>query len=360
MTVRANGQLGGTGGRMDIGDIARLAGVSRSTVSYALSGKRPISAKTRERVFEVMRDAGYVPNASAQALRSGTTNTLAMVIPPADHNHLTTGQLLLIGAAVEAAADRDYDVLMSPGTHDRLGSVERLITARRIDGLLLTEAQVQDPRVKRTQQSGLPFVVIGRTTDRPSYDWVDVDWDGSVRSCVRHLVEVGRRKLVLINRSAALVNAGYGAAVRSDKAFHDELASLGLRGEAVACDDNVYASTACVREILETTPDVDGIISINEMSLPGLVPALTDAGKSVPADVSVCAVAAAPLAEGSPVPLTTVDNPLAEMAERGVESLIARINGLNSAVHVLLAPQLVVRGSSVPTQPAAPRGRKTR
>lgn len=333
---------------MDIGDVARLAGVSRSTVSYALSGKRPISAKTRERILEVMRDAGYVPNASAQALRSGTTNTLAMVIPPADHNHLTAGQLLLIGAAVEAAADRDFDVLMSPGTRDRLGSVERLITARRIDGLLLTEAQVQDPRVKRTQRSGLPFVVIGRTTDRPTYDWVDVDWDGSVRSCVRHLVDVGRRNLVLINRSAALVSAGYGAAVRSDRAFHEELAAHGLRGEGVACDDNAYASVACVREILERMPDVDGIISINEMSLPGLVPALTDAGKTVPTHVSVCAVAAAPLAEGSPVPLTTVDNPLAEMAERAVESLIARINGFSSAVHVLLAPQLVVRASSVP------------
>jgi len=343
---------------MDIGDVARLAGVSRSTVSYALSGKRPISAKTRERILQVMRDADYVPNASAQALRSGTTSTLAMVIPPADHNHLTAGQLLLIGAAVEAAADRDYDVLMSPGGRDRLGSVERLVTTRRIDGLLLTEAQVEDQRVKRTQRSGLPFVVIGRTTDRPAYDWVDLDWDTSVRSCVQHLLDVGRRRLVLINRSAALFAAGYGAAVRSDRAFHDELASNGLSGEAFACDDNVYAAAACVREILERVPDVDGVISINEMSLPGLVPALSDAGRRVPDDVSVCAVAAAPLAHDSPVPLTTVDNPLAEMAERAVESLIARINGFKSPVHVLLAPPLTVRASSVPP-PGGRRSRRT-
>ena len=104
---------------MDIGEVARRAGVSRSTVSYAITGKRPVSEKTRERIFAIMRDGGYRPNAAAQALRSGSTNTLGMVIPPADHSHLTAGQLVLVGAAVEAAADRDYDVLMSPGGHDR-------------------------------------------------------------------------------------------------------------------------------------------------------------------------------------------------------------------------------------------------
>ena len=153
---------------MEIGEIARLAGVSRSTVSYALSGKRPISQATRDRIFEIMRTAGYVPNAAAQALRRGSAQTIGMMIPPADHSHLTSGQLLMIGAAVEAAADRDYNVLMSPGGRDRVTSLDSLIATRRIDGLLVTEAQVRDVRVQRAQQSGMPFVVLGRTTDRPA------------------------------------------------------------------------------------------------------------------------------------------------------------------------------------------------
>src|SRR5207253_1172877 len=110
-----------------------LAGVSRSTVSYALSGKRPISAATRERIEQVMRDAGYVPNAAAQALKRGSMQTLGFVMPPADHRHLTGGQLEMLGAAVETAADCDFDVLLSPGGRAGDASFERLIGQRRVD-----------------------------------------------------------------------------------------------------------------------------------------------------------------------------------------------------------------------------------
>lgn len=337
---------------MDIGEVARLAGVSRSTVSYAITGKRPVSPGTRERIFAVMRDIGYKPNAAAQALRSGSTNTLGMVIPPADHSHLTAGQLVLVGAAVEAAADRDFDVLMSPGGRDREAALARIIGTRRIDGLLITEAQVHDTRVKRAQDSGVPFVVIGRTVDRPSYDWVDLDWVASVRACVDHLVEVGRRRLVLVNRSAPLVDSGYGSAVRSQRAFLEGVREHGVQGLPIACDDNAHAAAGFVEEMLGRMPDVDGIVSINEMSLPGLVPALQQHGRRVPADVSVCAVAMVPLGLDGPIKLTTVENPLAAMAERAVDSLVSRVQGFDSKVHVLLAPPLVVRESSVPP----PRG----
>lgn len=340
---------------MDIGDVARRAGVSRSTVSYAITGKRPVSQATRERIFAIMRDGGYKPNAAAQALRSGSTNTLGMVIPPADHSHLTAGQLVLVGAAVEAAADRDFDVLMSPGGRDGDASLERLIGTRRIDGLLITEAQVHDTRVKRAQDSGIPFVVVGRTVDRPSYDWVDLDWAVSVRACVDHLVGVGRQNLVLVNRSATLLDAGYGSAVRSQRAFLDAVREHGVQGQSLPCDDNAHAAPGFVDDMLERMPDVDGVVSINEMSLPGLLPALASHGRKVPRDVSVCAVAMHPLGLDGPIKLTTVENPLAAMAERAVDSLVARVNGFESTVHVLLAPPLVPRESSVPPAPAARR-----
>jgi DNA-binding LacI/PurR family transcriptional regulator len=348
------------GGALGIGEVARLAGVSRSTVSYAITGKRPVSEETRERIFAVMRDAGYKPNAAAQALRRGSTNTLGMVIPPADHSHLTAGQLVLVGAAVEAAADRDFDILMSPGGRDRDASLARLIGTRRIDGLLITEAQVHDTRVKQAQESSVPFVVIGRTVDRPTYDWVDLDWVASVRACVDHLVTVGRKRLILVNRSAPLIEVGYGSAVRSHRAFLEAVHEHGVQGESMPCDDNAHAAAGFVSEMLARVPDVDGIVSINEMSLPGLVPALQQHGRDVPADVSVCAVAMSPLGLNGSIKLTTVENPLAEMAERAVESLVSRVHGSGSTVHVLLAPPLVVRESSVPPASDGRRGRSRR
>ena len=331
---------------MDIGTIAERAGVSRSTVSYALSGKRPISAATRERIEQVMREAGYVPNAAAQSLKRGSTRTIGFVMPPADHRHLTGGQLEMLGAAVEAASDLDYDVLLSPGGRARDASFERLLAQRRVDGVLLTETRVRDARVARAERAGLPFVLIGRTSSRPSCDWVDVDHDTLVRVCLRHLVEQGRTRIVLANRGAQLVAAGYGPAVRSRKALLEEGGRLGVEVVDLPCEDNFNAARGFVDDLLRVMPDVDGIITVNEASLPGLIPALVATGRPVPEAVSVCGIAMKEIAEHTLPKLTSCDNPVSLMAQTAVQTLVRRLRGNEDQTQILLCPPLVVRGSS--------------
>jgi DNA-binding LacI/PurR family transcriptional regulator len=106
--------------RVNIGEIARRSGVSRSTVSYVLSGKRPVSEKTRRRIQAVIDELGYRPNATAKALKEGRTRTIALVIPPAGQR-LTDVQLGFVASVVHAASRADLDVLLSPsgGEHDR-------------------------------------------------------------------------------------------------------------------------------------------------------------------------------------------------------------------------------------------------
>ncbi len=98
---------------MDIGEIARRSGVSRSTVSYALSGKRAVSEATRQRIQRVIDEVGYRPNAAARALKEGRTRTIGLVVPPATAR-MTFMQLDFVGAVMEAAAHVDLDVLLSP------------------------------------------------------------------------------------------------------------------------------------------------------------------------------------------------------------------------------------------------------
>ena len=333
---------------MDIGEIAARAGVSRSTVSYALSGKRPISVATRERIEQVMREVGYVPNAAAQALKRGSMQTLGFVMPPAARRHLTGGQLEMLGAAVEAAAEADYDVLLSPGGQVGDSSFARLVGQKRVDGMLLTETTVKDARVARVQEAGLPFVLIGRTTDRPACDWVDVDHDSMIRECVRHLVAQGRRHLVLVNRGQALVDAGYGPSVRSHRAAFEEARTLGVDIVDIACEDSFNAARECVAQMLARVPDVDGIVTINEAALPGLMPALAEAGRRVPDDVSVSGLAMESIAAHTTPPLSSCDNPVAAMARTAVETLIARLRGREERTQILLASPLVARGTSLP------------
>lgn len=98
---------------MNIGEIARRAGVSRSTVSYALSGKRTVSPETRARIQQVIEEFDYRPNAAARALKEGRTRTIGLFIPP-PARRLTYMQLEFVASVLEAAAQEDLDVLVCP------------------------------------------------------------------------------------------------------------------------------------------------------------------------------------------------------------------------------------------------------
>ena len=140
------------------------------------------------------------------------------MIPPASQR-LTDMQLGFVASVVEAAARVDLDVLLSPsgGDHDR--SFERIVSGRRVDGVVLMEIRLEDDRVTRLQQSGLPFVTIGRTANPHGMGWVDVDYAGLIAACVNHLADLGHRHIALVNRSAELVAAGYGPGHRALAGF---------------------------------------------------------------------------------------------------------------------------------------------
>jgi DNA-binding LacI/PurR family transcriptional regulator len=248
---------------MNIGEIARRAGVSRSTVSYVLSGKRAVSEGTRQRIQAVIDELGYRPNASARALREGRTHTLGLVIPPASQR-LTDMQLGFVASVVEAAARVDLDVLLSPsgGDHDR--SFERIVSGRRVDGVILMEIRLEDDRVSRLQQTGLPFVTIGRTADPHDTAWVDVDYAGLIARCVEHLADLGHRHVALVNRSAELVAAGYGPGHRALAGFTAAVADRGLTGVEVCCGDDAAAGEACVEQLLAAHPELTAIATVNE------------------------------------------------------------------------------------------------
>jgi DNA-binding LacI/PurR family transcriptional regulator len=337
---------------MNIGEIARRAGVSRSTVSYVLSGRRSVSPETKQRIQAVIDEIGYRPNAAARALKEGRTRTLGLVIPPASLL-LTDMQLGFVASVVEAAAHADLDVLLSPsgGDHDR--SFERLISGRRVDGVILMEIRLEDERVTRLQQAGLPFVTIGHTAHPHGTCWVDVDYATLVARCVHHLADLGHRTLALINRSTELVAAGYGPAHRAQAGFDEAVRQRGLTGTNLPCADNPAAGEECLEQLREQHAEVTGIITINEAALPGIQRGLERAGIAVPRQLSIAGVAARHWAEGFRPQLTAADVPTLEMGTYAVDLLLERIAAPTSAPrHLLLTPPISLRDS---TGPALPR-----
>jgi DNA-binding LacI/PurR family transcriptional regulator len=332
---------------MNIGEIARRAGVSRSTVSYALSGKRFVSEPTRRRIQAVIDELDYRPNAAARSLREGRTRTLGLVIPPASLR-LTDVQLHFVASVVEAAAHVDLDVLLSPsgGDHDR--SFERIISGRRVDGVILMEIRLEDERVTRLQQAGLPFVTIGHTAHPHGTCWVDIDYATLVARCVHHLADLGHRRIALINRSTELVAAGYGPAQRALAGFTEAITQRGLSGVDLCCGDDAAAGEACLERLREEHPDVTAITAINEAALPGIQRALERAHIAVPGDLSIAGVAARHWAEDFRPPLTAADVPT-EMGAQAVDLLLERIATPEAPPrHLLLTPPISLRASTGP------------
>ena len=335
---------------VNIGEIARRAGVSRSTVSYALSGKRPVSEETRSRINRVIAELDYRPSATARALAEGRTRTLGLVIPPARQS-LTDMQLSFVASVVEAAARHDLDVLLSPsgGDHDR--SFERIVSGRRVDGVILMEIRLEDARVDRLRDAMMPFVTIGRTAHPETTSWVDVDYEALIRRCVHHLADLGHHSIALINRSAELMATGYGPAHRAVAGFTSATAERGLTGDMVCCADDKTAGEECVISLLTERPEVTAAVTINEAALPGVQHALHRLGRTVPRDFSVVGVAARHWAEDFRPPLTAADVPAMEMGARAVELLCERIAAPEMEHgHLLVAPPISLRESTGPVR----------
>lgn len=337
---------------MNIGEIARRSGVSRSTVSYTLSGKRAVSEATRRRIQEVIDELDYRPNAAARALKEGRTRTLGLVIPPAA-GRLTFMQLDFVGSVMEAAARADLDVLLSPsgGDHDR--SFERIVSGRRVDGVIVMEIRLDDPRPARLQRSGMPFVTIGRTASPEGMCWVDLDYAALIGRCVDHLADLGHRHIALINRSAELVTSGYGPGQRAREGFAEAAARRGVEGSEFCCADHPLAGDACIEEMLRTRPEVTAVATTNEAALPGVERALARSGLDIPGRFSITGVAARHWAEQFHPQLTAADVPAVEMGATAVRFLIERIaEPQTPPKQELLTPPISLRDSTGPARAA--------
>ncbi|MER5530875.1 LacI family DNA-binding transcriptional regulator [Streptomyces sp. NPDC002677] len=341
---------------MNIGEIAKRAGVSRSTVSYVLSGKRPVSEEVRARVERVIKESGYRPSATARALAQGSTKAFGLVIPPMG-GHLSIDQLHFVGSVAEAAADHDYDVLLSPSGREE--AFDRMLGERRVDGVIVMETVLHDARVVRLLEQSMPCVTIGRTGSDAEHGWVDLDYAGLVTTAVERLAELGHRRIALVNRPQALLDREYGPAYRALDAFEKTVVELGLRGRAVCCEDEQSAGQECARTLLAEDPSLTALVTINERSLEGVLRGLGQAGLRLPEDFSLVAVTSQDNACGLSPQVTAADVPTAEMGRRAVEALHKAVTGpATSFDHVLLRPDLVERGTLGPAPgPGSPHPR---
>nr|WP_189082383.1 LacI family DNA-binding transcriptional regulator [Mangrovihabitans endophyticus] len=326
-----------------ISDVARAAGVSPSTVSYVLSGRRPISAQTRARVQAAIAELGFHPHAGARALASSRTNVLALVVPlRVDVNVPVIMQF--VTAVVTAARAHNHDVLLLTKDEGTAG-LERVAHSTMVDALIVMDVERDDLRLPALRGLRQPSVLIGLPDGAPGITCVDLDFAGAGAQALRHLHGHGHRQVALVGPSPAVYQRGTGYAGRFLSGFTEVSAELSLRTVAHPCEPSAAGVRDCLARIDADLPGATALVVHNEEALLPLLADLRADGRRVPQDLSVVAVCPRDVAVGMPVRLTSVDIPAHEVGTMAVEAAMGLLDGRSVAETTLLPPTLVERDS---------------
>jgi DNA-binding LacI/PurR family transcriptional regulator len=338
-------------GTVTISDVARHAGVAVSTVSYVLSGKRTISAVTRQRVLSSVRTLGYHPHAGARALASNRSNVIALVLPLRAGMHLPV--LMQFTSAVVINARRyDHDVLLVTADEGQEG-IRRVAASAMVDGLVLMDVEMHDRRVPLLRQLDQPSVLIGFPEEATGVTCVDLDFKRAGRMCVEHLAGLGHRDIALLGAPRAVYQRDTGFARRTKAGFSAAIKELGLRSAVSSCEEHSAAVRRTTAALLARRPELTAFVVHNEGAVGHVLAALAALGRRVPDDVSVLAICPDEVAERANPPLSSVLVPAEDVGRQAVEMLMRKLNGLEVEDATLLAPRLTPRASTA--RPGTPR-----
>lgn len=334
-----------TAQRLNIRQIADLAGVSIATVSRVLNGRGDVSEETREAVSRVIRENGYTANRNARGLSAGRTGLVGVLVPlvyPAYFSGILAG-------AAEALSERDFQIVLSPtgGEHDReVSIVDRLHGLT--DGAIIILPEESSEELERLLDSGFRFVVLDPLMPlEERIPSVSAAHMSGADQAMKHLLDLGHRRVGQISGPRGWVatedrRRGYRAALSGAGILPDPA----LEREA---EPEIDPGRAAAEQLLDLSEPPTAIFAFNDNIAIGAIQAARARGLRVPEDLSVVGFDDVEHATIVTPALTTVRQPLAEMGRTGVSLLMRLLEGKRfETLHVELATRLVVRDSTAP------------
>ncbi|RPF19677.1 LacI family DNA-binding transcriptional regulator [Myceligenerans xiligouense] len=324
--------------------VARLAGVSRATVSRVINGSVGVTSGVREAVDRAVDQLGYVPNPAARSLVSRRTDSIALVVPePATRmfsdDAFFTGILRGIGQELEAA-DKQLVLLLAstPASHHR---IMRYLRSRTVDGVILASLHGADPLPGELAAMGVPVVASGRQLAGSAVPYIDVDHAGGVKAAIEHLLTQGRTRIATIAGPQDMV-----AGIDRLAGYRDALAAAGRRSLVEIGDFTRESGTSAMRRLLDDEPALDAVFVASDLMAEGALRALRQAGRRVPQDVAVVGFDDATAARSTEPPLTTVRQPIHETGRMLAQQVLKLAAGEDIDPALILPTELVLRESA--------------
>ncbi len=319
--------------RVTIKEVAKLAGVSPSTVSRVLTDHPKISQATKDRVWKIMKELDYHPNVTARKLATNATKTIGLLLPN-DVKLLAENPFfiqVLTGVTTYAQSKGYYIMLTNADTGEgEIDALNHLFRSNLIDGVIMTVVREDDPCIEFLKKNNYPYVVIGKPVDTNSTLWVDNDNFQAMYEMVNYLIKLGNQKIAFIGGSSELTvtknrRSGYEMAL-SNRGIHldDEMVKGVKFSEA--------GGYAAAKELLGQK-DLDAIATTDDLIAVGALKALKDAGRE---DITVTGFNNTPIGHYQTPPLLTVEINAVELGHFAARLLIEKLtnadSGLNSYI----------------------------
>ncbi|MEZ0494546.1 LacI family DNA-binding transcriptional regulator [Kineococcus sp. TBRC 1896] len=335
------GNRGGTGRTVTSKDVARVAGVSQSTVSYVMSGKRPISARTRRIVEDAIAQLTYHPNAGARALASQRTQIVAVVMP-FDVGLGAAGLMAFIEEITLAARARDHDVLIVTA-EEGVDGLRRVAGRALCDAVVVMEVSTDDPRAAIARDLRVPTLFIGFPDDAAGLHCIDFDFEDGARLLVGELAGAARVSALVWGPDT--VDRGLNYVPRFRAAAQEAAAAAGVQLDWVPLERDR------VEEQVRTVLDGGGQALLVTSFLSRVVHAVQEAGLRPGTDLDLVALATDADATGFTVPLTAVSTHPRDVSRQAMSWLFDLLEQGAGPAGVRRVPAFVTRRSSVRASP---------
>jgi LacI family transcriptional regulator len=326
-------------------DIAKKAGVSRSTVSRVVNDQPNVRDEVRQRVWEVINRTGYHPNAAARTLASHRSWMIGLVLPRSVSSFFTDPYFPHLTKGIAQACNQ-YDYTLALFLVDSKEDEDKIYprVSRRdlLDGILVQSGQIGDHLIDRLANSNIPVVIAGRPFHVNGVSYIDVDNIAAAQNAVTHLIRLGRERVATIagpdNGTVGIDRkAGYLKALADQgRSVDDALIAEGDFTEA--------GGYAAMQRLLPAQPDA--VFAASDLMAIGAMRAVRDSGLHIPDDVAFVGFDDLPIATLTDCPLTTVHQPVYEFGFKAVQTLLDLIeNGIEPARRIIMETELIVRDS---------------
>ena len=327
-------------------DIARLAGVSRSTVSRALNNSSLISQATKERIQAIAHEHNFRVNIPARNLRMRQSQTIAFVAPTYYPEFLTAEDLFgqeILGGIGRGLHALDYDLLIVYADPDDTTWAQSYLDSGRVDGFIITASNQRQAHIKTLVELDAPFIAWGVPV--PNYTYCSVTGDNITGGALatRHLIDTGRRRVAFLGGPDNELTVqqrfkGYRSALKS--------AGRSLAPNLLTYGDYSYASgIAAMQRLMEQAPDLDAVFVNSDLMAVGAINAIQDSGKRVPQDIAVVGYDDLSIAIYNNLPLTTIRQNFPLIGKLLAQNLVQYLQ-VGVVSNVITPVELVVRRSA--------------